>query len=578
LQETVGFFYNPKVAMVQTPHWFYNPDPFERNLLTRGRVPVTSELFYKVIQRGNDFWNAAFFCGSAAVIRKLAAVEVGGIATGTVTEDCHTSLRLHGRGYDSVYYDKILVAGLAPESYPSYIRQQSRWARGMVQILRKENPLFNRRLRLNTAQRLCYFSASAHFFFGLPRIMYAIAPVLFLLFDINIVRGLGVETLAYAVPHIILGMQANFITNKAARFSFWNEIFEYAMAFQDGVVTLLAVINPKLGKFNVTDKDLRAISRRSFDWGPAKVTVLLTLLLILSLLSVPFWLVFRPLDREAVIINALWAIFNLVFLSAAILVAFEQPQLRRAHRLARHLRAVIRNASRTWNATTINISENGAQLLMEGSFPNLPDVIDLDIYGDTQRHATVNARIMRVEPEAEDQTKVSVNFVDMTQAQADALSLVIYSDVNQWYSQSRENVDHPIESLRFLASGVIRAFQDLKPADSTTVRKQVRAIAELYWNGYSYPATARELSSSSIRVEVDANAVPNLQVLQRANQPVGIRISRYEGDPNPERLIAQVETIQAPQDGIPTTAVEMIFPRHLEQQQGNKIRQLLRTL
>jgi cellulose synthase (UDP-forming) len=239
---------------------------------------------------------------------------------------------------------------------------------------------------------------------------------------------------------------------------------------------------------------------------------------------------------------------------------------------------VIRNASRTWNATTINISENGAQLLMEGSFPNLPDVIDLDIYGDTQRHATVNARIMRVEPEAEDQTKVSVNFVDMTQAQADALSLVIYSDVNQWYSQSRENVDHPIESLRFLASGVIRAFQDLKPADSTTVRKQVRAIAELYWNGYSYPATARELSSSSIRVEVDANAVPNLQVLQRANQPVGIRISRYEGDPNPERLIAQVETIQAPQDGIPTTAVEMIFPRHLEQQQGNKIRQLLRTL
>ncbi|NEQ97303.1 MAG: glycosyltransferase, partial [Cyanothece sp. SIO2G6] len=34
LQHTVGFFTDPKVALVQTPHWFYNPDPFERNLFT----------------------------------------------------------------------------------------------------------------------------------------------------------------------------------------------------------------------------------------------------------------------------------------------------------------------------------------------------------------------------------------------------------------------------------------------------------------------------------------------------------------------------------------------------------------
>jgi cellulose synthase (UDP-forming) len=121
LQQTVGFFYSPKVALVQTPHWFYNPDPFERNLLTQGRIPALNELFYKVIQKGNDFWNAAFFCGSAAVIRKDYVLEVGGIAVETVTEDCHTSLRLHSQGYDSVYYDKIMVAGLAPEKFSSYV-------------------------------------------------------------------------------------------------------------------------------------------------------------------------------------------------------------------------------------------------------------------------------------------------------------------------------------------------------------------------------------------------------------------------------------------------------------------------
>lgn len=466
LQETVGFFYKPKVAMVQTPHWFYNPDPFERNLLTRGRVPVTNELFYKVIQKGNDFWNAAFFCGSAAVIHRDYVLDVGGIATGTVTEDCHTSLRLHGKGYKSVYYDKIMVAGLAPETYPSYVKQQARWARGMAQILRMENPLFNQKLKLSTPQRLCYFSASSHFFFGFPRIMYAVAPVLFLLFNINIVRGLGIETLAYAVPHIILGMNANYITNKTARFSFWNEIFEYAMAFQNGIVTVLALINPKLGKFDVTDKDLRSITRRSFDWGPTRISLILTILLIISLIAVPFWLLLRPEVTEAVVINGLWAILNLIFLSGALLVAFEQPQLRQAHRLGRQLDVVVRGANAIWHGKTVNISENGAHILLESSNHSLPEFVQVEVMGDSHKRAIVNGRITRLDPTSADQVSLSLMFEDLTQAQSDALVLVIYSDVEQWYSQQRVEVDRPLESLRFLAAGVLRAFRDPRPGRS----------------------------------------------------------------------------------------------------------------
>jgi cellulose synthase (UDP-forming) len=47
----VGFFQNPKVALVQTPHWFYNPDPFERNLLTKGKIPVAMSYFIKCCKR-----------------------------------------------------------------------------------------------------------------------------------------------------------------------------------------------------------------------------------------------------------------------------------------------------------------------------------------------------------------------------------------------------------------------------------------------------------------------------------------------------------------------------------------------
>ncbi|MBD0314619.1 MAG: glycosyltransferase, partial [Microcoleus sp. T3-bin5] len=265
LLDTVGFFFDPKVSFVQTPHWFYNPDPFERNLLTAGRIPAGNELFYKVLQKGNDYWNEAFFCGSAAIIRKSHALEVGGIAVETVTEDCHTALRLHSRGYKSVYYDKIMVAGLAPDTFSSYMGQQVRWARGMAQILRLENPLFNPKLKLTIPQRICYFSATSHFLYGYPRLIYAIVPTLFLLFGINPIRGLGLETLAYAVPHILLALFTNHLIYKNVRFSFWNEIFEFVMAFQSGWVTMLALLNPRLGSFNVTDKGVN-IAKRTFDW------------------------------------------------------------------------------------------------------------------------------------------------------------------------------------------------------------------------------------------------------------------------------------------------------------------------
>ncbi|HEY9639543.1 MAG TPA: UDP-forming cellulose synthase catalytic subunit [Coleofasciculaceae cyanobacterium] len=597
LTQTVGFFIDSKVSLVQTPHWFYNPDPFERNLMTEGHIPVHNELFYKVLQKGNDFWNAAFFCGSAAVIRKQHVLEVGGIAVETVTEDCHTSLRLHAKGYQSVYYDKVMVAGLAPEKFSSYVGQQVRWARGMAQILRLENPLFNPRLNLTFPQRLCYFSASSHFFFGFPRLMYALAPILYLLFGINLVRGLGVETLVYALPHIVLGMNANYITNKTVRFSFWNEIFEYAIAFQNGIVTMMAVLNPKLGKFNVTDKGVQ-VDRRSFDWDSARVPVIAIVLLVISLLSVPFWLVQYPQVREAVVINAFWAIFNLILLSVALLVAFEQPQLRQSHRLKRQLSAVIYGSGQTtWTGRTLDVSETGARITLDG-WVNLPDIIDLELLGDSSARVRLSARITRINPNSDHQVVVTVNFIDMSQAQYDDLVLVIYSDVEEWYSQTRQNIDRPLASLGFLTTGLFRAFSDRQPAGTTLARKQIQTQAQLYWDGTLYPAVATEISSRSLRLELPPRSMLNPSFLAAEHPPVGLLLDQHQNDANPIRLIAQVEAVEmlgrvpvgaAQQSGNPHAnygnpdikkglAVELTFPEQLDVQQYSKIRQLLKTL
>ncbi|MGS8617110.1 glycosyltransferase family 2 protein, partial [Salmonella enterica subsp. enterica serovar Infantis] len=75
----------------------------ERNLGRFRKTPNEGTLFYGLVQDGHDMWDATFFCGSCAVIRRKPRDEIGGIAVETVTEDAHTSLRLHRRGYTSAY-------------------------------------------------------------------------------------------------------------------------------------------------------------------------------------------------------------------------------------------------------------------------------------------------------------------------------------------------------------------------------------------------------------------------------------------------------------------------------------------
>lgn len=70
LDRTLGYFRDPRVAFVQTPQWFKNVPP---------RDPFGSQapLFYGPIQQGKDGWNAAFFCGSNAILRREALMQSG---------------------------------------------------------------------------------------------------------------------------------------------------------------------------------------------------------------------------------------------------------------------------------------------------------------------------------------------------------------------------------------------------------------------------------------------------------------------------------------------------------------------
>jgi cellulose synthase (UDP-forming)/cellulose synthase operon protein B len=331
LQMTLGWFMRDRrLGLVQTPHHFYSPDPFERNLEQFRKVPNEGALFHRLVQDGNDLWNASFFCGSCAVIRREALDEIDGIAVETVTEDAHTALRMQRRGWNTAYINVPQAAGLATESLSAHIGQRIRWARGMVQILRLENPLFGRGLTF--AQRLCYFNATTHFLFAVPRLIFLTVPLTYLLFGVVNIYGYSLAVFTYAIPHLVLAHLTNNRIQRGFRSAFWNEIYEAVLAPYILLPTLLALISPRLGKFNVTAKG-GVVERSYFDRRVAWPFIVLLGLNVAGLVAAYQRFVTDPAHHDTVIMNAIWTVYNIVILAVGASVARERLQRRREVRL-----------------------------------------------------------------------------------------------------------------------------------------------------------------------------------------------------------------------------------------------------
>jgi cellulose synthase/poly-beta-1,6-N-acetylglucosamine synthase-like glycosyltransferase len=192
LHHTLCYFDDPKVAVVQTPQDFYNTDSFEHDR-RRGRRFNEEAVFYRVILPAKNRWNAVFWCGTNAVVRVAALRDVGGVATGTVTEDIHTSIRLHRRGWRIVAHNEVLALGLAAADLNQYVLQRRRWARGAMQVMRAEHPITGP--GLTPAQRLAYASTLFGWFDVWRSLGYLLLPMLVL------VTG----GLAIAVPFTVFG-------------------------------------------------------------------------------------------------------------------------------------------------------------------------------------------------------------------------------------------------------------------------------------------------------------------------------------------------------------------------------------
>lgn len=443
LQLTVGWFLrDPKLALVQTPHHFYSPDPFERNLRGAATVPNEGQLFYGLIQDGNDLWNASFFCGSCALMRRSAVEQIGGFATQTVTEDAHTALRLHRAGWNSAYLRLPLAAGLATERLAIHVGQRMRWARGMTQIFRVDNPVLGRGLSLG--QRICYLNAMLHFFFGLPRFVFLTAPLCYLLFKLNIIAASGLMVIVYAVPHLVHSTVTNSRLQSRYRHSFWGEIYESVLALYILKPTLSTLINPKRGRFNVTEKG-GLLPRDYFDYKIVRPHMIITVLLVIALIvGVARWALSGLAGTEVLLLNVAWAIFNLLTVGAAIAAGRETRQLRSSVRLGLTMPgAIYLPDGHTLVTQSRNLSTTGGLFVAPRPSGIAPgDVIQIEL-PIGERTGVFPARVI-----AWDDQILRVAFDELTLRQQRELVRIVLCRADAWLDWEEHPVDRPLRSVR----------------------------------------------------------------------------------------------------------------------------------
>ncbi len=404
----------------------------------------------------------------------------------------------------------------------------------MAQILRLDCPLIKKGLSL--PQRLNYFNAMLHFFFGFPRLVMIAAPLLFLLFGVHSFRADVLAVLAYILPHIVLSTVGNSLISERFRHSFWGEVYEISIAPYTAWVTFLALVNPKLGKFNVTDKGT-SIEAGRFDFRTSRGTLVLLGFSVVALaVAFPWRLALfdparaQPAELHAILINALWALANLTTVVAAACVAFDQPQQRRAPRLRRAFPCEVDAPGMARRARCLDISESGIRLELE-TMATLPEPCLVRISGE-RGPVAVPARRIWCEWGAEGRPQAGLAFLSVDPDKHRELVELMFSDDRSWMKSTYPR-DDPFRSFGYLLTTLWRVMQPRRPSR----RLAPRLIGRWPCTANGQPGVCVSLSARGGLVDLavslaDApDASVEIELRDRSGKPLGLlgRVVRREG-------------------------------------------------
>jgi cellulose synthase (UDP-forming) len=315
-------FDDPDVGWVQSGQFYGN----RTNPVARWADDQQS-LFYRLLCPGKAAHNSAFICGTNFLMRAKAIDSIGGIPTGSITEDFAASIRM-AANWRAVYFTGILAVGLGPLDLASFFKQQDRWARGTLNIMWDHwrdllLPAPKGKKGLTAQQRAHYLLATTHYWCGVRDLIFCIAPVLFVLTGISGVRGAtATDFLLYFVPYFALSIAG--FWHAAWDLTSWRCIIINYGSFPVLLQAAFRVVIGRKGDFTLTPKRRSTMS----PWRTAQLHLIVVGCCLVALIK----LLLRP-GGTAYWLAGFWLLY-LCMMSGMhmILVILDSRQARKERR------------------------------------------------------------------------------------------------------------------------------------------------------------------------------------------------------------------------------------------------------
>lgn len=471
LQETVPCFNDPKIGFVQTPHHFVNEDIFQRTFRTSDRIPNEQDMFHHGILGGRDNWGGAFFVGSAAVFRRGALNSIGGFKQGTITEDVHTSQHLCAKGWKSAFTNKDLTCGLSAEDLSSYLVQRRRWMLGALQIFFKDNPLVHKGLKLR--HRVAYFASLYYFFFPIAKVILWLAPLCFLLFHIHPISTEVSVLLGYLIPYLVMLPLIGMVLLPEWPRLFFGALYENTVVFQL-FSSMFHLVLPNKLSFKVTPKG-RITNQRRFDFNSSRLTILALVLSLAAITKGFSECFFFAADRDTYFFNLVWAGYNTLLLLMSLAVAWERPQRRAQHRVAKAWPIILKGENCYIETHIHDISLSGFSL-NSAEIDALPD--RLTVTFPAWDNLILTARTVYSDRKGS-YHRAGFAFVGPSKSNERRLFLSIFGSAETWKGMhERHTRSNVIMAYQFFA-GLVRSLTPTKKIQRREPRTPVNRICHL---------------------------------------------------------------------------------------------------
>ena len=368
------------------------------------------------------------------VFNRAALEKIGGFITASLSEDYYTGISLSAQGYNSIYLNEKLSAGLETENMAANLSQRKRWARGTLQgFFIQENPLTIPGLKF--IQRITHLQEGLLTGFGdVPRFCLFLMPLI-AFFGITPIQANWAEIIYFLLPYYLVSFTSYTWINRQTQSFLISDIYTSTHCVPLMINFFKVIFNPFSEKFTVTPKGILKDSV-VFHWNLAFPLIGLLIINLLVFIHSMFVIFSEHNQLQLTIILTIWSGYNIFLICCVLSALLDVPKEKlywfKLKKLV-NIKSVNHEDLLSLSVMSTEMSESGIKLSLDQTVAN--KIIDLKKQSVSiefiEDKIEILGKVCSIETIAE-LTKIQIMFEDINLKQQRYLVETLFCNPKQW--------------------------------------------------------------------------------------------------------------------------------------------------